>query len=253
MANAWFQVAATYDGQKTRLYIDGELERTVAAQSTPRSILGDLIIGAVKHGDVFENHLIAVLDELRLWNLPLAIGNIQAGMFAALAGTETGLVAYYPLNEGTGQAAGDASGHGNAGILGPTSFAEGQDPTWVLSDRPTAIPIAKRLADEAQADQAVLPLVFALEQNYPNPFNAGTMIRFHVPQTSHSEALVTISLYDLQGRLIRKLAQGTHTAGIHQVFWNGRTENDQPVASGVYIYRMDAGDFIAHKRMVLLK
>ena len=90
-------------------------------------------------------------------------------------------------------------------------------------------------------------------KSYRNPFNAGTMIRFQVPQTSRGETQVSISLYDLQGRLIRTLVQGAYPAGIHQVLWNGRAENDRAVASGVYIYQMRAGDFVVHKRMVLLK
>jgi predicted CXXCH cytochrome family protein len=91
---------------------------------------------------------------------------------------------------------------------------------------------------------------FALEQNYPNPFNPSTSIVFSVPKTSN----VSINIYDATGRLVNVLVNGQYSAGNYQVSWNGTTELDTRMApSGIYFYRIVAGDYTASKKMVLMK
>jgi predicted CXXCH cytochrome family protein len=91
---------------------------------------------------------------------------------------------------------------------------------------------------------------FALEQNYPNPFNPSTSIVFSVPKTSN----VSINIYDATGRLVNVLVNGNYSPGNYQVSWNGTTELDTRMApSGVYFYRIVAGDYVASKKMVLMK
>jgi hypothetical protein len=94
------------------------------------------------------------------------------------------------------------------------------------------------------------PKRFALYANVPNPFNPTTRIRYQVPDGG---ALVTLRVYDVTGRLVRTLVDGTHSAGVKTVQWEGRDDRGIPVASGVYYYRMQAGTFSRTRSMVLLK
>ncbi|RMD88028.1 MAG: choice-of-anchor B family protein [Calditrichaeota bacterium] len=106
---------------------------------------------------------------------------------------------------------------------------------------------------ETQTKQMVLeekvPKAFVLEQNYPNPFNPSTTIRYQLPKAEH----VKIIIYDLIGRVVRELTNKTQEAGSYAVQWDGRDQAGQKVASGVYIYKIQAGQFIRTRKMVLLK
>ncbi len=96
----------------------------------------------------------------------------------------------------------------------------------------------------------LIPEIFELAQNFPNPFNPTTSIRFGLP----SESQTTIQVYDLLGRRVRTLlANELLQAGFHLAFWDGRDDNSQPVASGVYVYRIVAGTFSQARKMVLVK
>ncbi len=89
-----------------------------------------------------------------------------------------------------------------------------------------------------------IPAQFELAQNYPNPFNPQTTINFSVPVASDVE----IKVYDMSGREVATLADRFFSAGKHQVEWNAQT-----FASGVYVYRMTVGDFVATQQMTLVK
>ncbi|MBN1824983.1 MAG: T9SS type A sorting domain-containing protein [Candidatus Eisenbacteria bacterium] len=93
------------------------------------------------------------------------------------------------------------------------------------------------------------PARFALERNRPNPFNPVTTIRFTVPKRSH----VDLKVYETSGRLVRTLASGEYGEGAHAVLWDGRNDTGRSVGSGVYFYRMEAGDFVSKKKMVLIR
>ncbi len=97
--------------------------------------------------------------------------------------------------------------------------------------------------------QETLPITFALDQNYPNPFNPTTTIRFALPNDSK----VSLKIYDVLGREVRTLINSDVAAGTNKVEWNGKNGVGQQVASGMYIYRIEAGSFIATKKMMLLK
>ena len=94
-----------------------------------------------------------------------------------------------------------------------------------------------------------IPLSYLLNQNSPNPFNAKTTIRFELPATS----TVTLEVYNLAGQKVRTLVDGTKQAGRYSAVWDGKDEAGRDVASGIYLYRLQADDFIDIKRMVLLK
>ena len=89
-----------------------------------------------------------------------------------------------------------------------------------------------------------VPTEFALEQNYPNPFNPSTEIRFQVPEASY----VQIKVYDILGKVVATLIDEQKNAGVYNVFWDAGT-----LASGVYIYTMQAGSFVQTKKLLLMK
>ena len=95
-----------------------------------------------------------------------------------------------------------------------------------------------------------VPTSFALHGNVPNPFNPITTITYDIPQGG---ADVSIVIYDVAGRLVRDLVHEHRPAGTWSVQWNGEGDRGQRVASGVYFYRMRAGNFVDTKKMVLLK
>jgi len=95
-----------------------------------------------------------------------------------------------------------------------------------------------------------LPTQFALHANVPNPFNPITTISYDIPSGG---ADVNISVFDISGRLVRELLHEHRLAGVSSVRWNGEDDRGARVASGVYFYRMRAGDFVETKKMVLLK
>ncbi len=89
----------------------------------------------------------------------------------------------------------------------------------------------------------------ALKQNYPNPFNPTTTIAFTVPQKQQ----VTLIVYNVQGQRVATLVDRVMDVGFKQVSWNGQSAAGSPVSSGVYFYRLQAGNKTLTKKMVLLK
>ncbi|HQU70723.1 MAG: DUF839 domain-containing protein [Calditrichaeota bacterium] len=90
---------------------------------------------------------------------------------------------------------------------------------------------------------------FQLEQNYPNPFNPTTTISFSVK----NEGMVTIAIFNQLGQKVVELVNNVVAAGPHRVVWDGRDALGQKVASGIYFYKMTAGDFVKSRKMLLTK
>ena len=97
--------------------------------------------------------------------------------------------------------------------------------------------------------QRHLPQRFTLYPNYPNPFNPTTTIRFDMPK----EVRTTIRVYDLLGREVRTLTDRSYGPGTHSVVWDGKDEQGKLLPSGEYFVRMQAGDFVAVRKVLLLK
>jgi len=94
------------------------------------------------------------------------------------------------------------------------------------------------------------PGSFSLGQNYPNPFNPITEIVYQVHESNIS---VNLSIYNLQGQVIRTLVNKTQPSGSYRVVWDGRDENGRLVSSGIYLYRLTAGEMTQTRRMIFLK
>ena len=133
----------------------------------------------------------------------------------------------------------------------------------VLANRPGVV--AKIKFDHVQLAESlsittqngsitVLPDKPALLQNYPNPFNPETWIPFQLAE----EVDVSISIYDIGGKLIHFIHLGETPAGVYiardsAVYWDGRNATGEKVSSGVYFYHLKAGDYSATRRMLILK
>ncbi len=103
--------------------------------------------------------------------------------------------------------------------------------------------VAEQTPDNNE-DELDTPLAFKLNNNYPNPFNPSTNISYELPQSAN----VTITVFDITGRKVAEINEGRKTAGYYNYSFDASS-----LASGMYIYRLDAGSFTAIKKMTLIK
>ncbi len=95
----------------------------------------------------------------------------------------------------------------------------------------------------------LIPDDFSVSQNYPNPFNPQTEIKFSLPQPSQ----VKLEIFNVRGQKVKTLLNQDMVAGTHSVIWDGRNEDGKNVASGIYFYRLKAGEYRVTKKMLILK
>ena len=98
-------------------------------------------------------------------------------------------------------------------------------------------------------DETAIPARFAVYQNYPNPFNPSTTIAFDLARAQD----VSLRIYDVAGHLVRTLIDGPLPAAAHRIPWRGTDDGGRTVASGVYVYRLTAGDRTETRQMVLVQ
>ena len=100
----------------------------------------------------------------------------------------------------------------------------------------------------------IVPQETALHPNYPNPFNPETWIPYQLA----TPARVVLTVYDMNGRVVRRLEVGHQPAGMYQnrsraLYWDGRNQDGEPVASGLYFYTLRAGEFTATRKLLVRK
>ena len=100
----------------------------------------------------------------------------------------------------------------------------------------------------------IVPQETALHANYPNPFNPETWIPYQLA----ASAEVTLTIYDMNGGMVRRLEVGHQAAGIYQsrtraLYWDGRNDRGESVASGLYFYTLRAGEFTGTRKMLIRK
>lgn len=95
----------------------------------------------------------------------------------------------------------------------------------------------------------VIPDKFEVSQNYPNPFNPSTKFRYALPEGRN----IKIIIYDIQGKQVAELVNNYQAAGTYEVTWNGKNDNGEAVSSGVYLYKIEVGDYAISKKMIMLK
>lgn len=137
-----------------------------------------------------------------------------------------------------GQELGDPNGTWRPGQPNPGNSSSVSNP-----GDPNSIPITADVAEKQ------IPTAYKLLNNYPNPFNPSTVITFEIPQSEN----VTLRVYNINGQLIRTLTDENLPAGKYEKTWNGKNEIGKEVSSGIYIYRLTAGQFDRSARMLLMK
>jgi hypothetical protein len=98
-------------------------------------------------------------------------------------------------------------------------------------------------------DSRGLPTSYALEQNYPNPFNPGTMIAFEIM----SDGPVSLAIYNVLGQKVRTLAEGQYGVGRYRMEWDGCDDGGNRLSTGIYLYRLTAGETVLTKKMLMMK
>ena len=133
-----------------------------------------------------------------------------------------------------------------AEVKGWLTLAQGIDPTDPRLQK--GIRFLKQLL------ASLLPKETTLLPNYPNPFNPETWMPYRLAEPAD----VTLTIYDTKGETVRQLDLGHQPAGYYTthskaVYWNGRNNTGEQVASGVYFYHLDAGDYSKTRKMIILK
>lgn len=119
---------------------------------------------------------------------------------------------------------------------------------------PADIALGRASTGAAPAASAVLPDTTALLPNYPNPFNPDTWIPYQLAKTAE----VTVTIHAANGAVVRTLALGHQRAGRYEnrsraAYWDGRNAVGERVASGIYFYTLQTGDFAATRKMLIVK
>jgi photosystem II stability/assembly factor-like uncharacterized protein len=116
---------------------------------------------------------------------------------------------------------------------------------WIVGQDGSILGLSNSLTSVSEdgGDQtSSVPKVFALYQNYPNPFNPSTTIRYSLPKSSYAQ----LSIFNILGQIVATLVSEKNVEGYHQITWNAN------VPSGIYFYRLQAGEFVETKKMILL-
>ncbi len=120
------------------------------------------------------------------------------------------------------------------------------DDVRLVTRIPSAPRVPTAISEVFSTDQ---PAAFALAQNVPNPFNSSTTLRFALPRAADIE----LAIYNLTGQKVARLARGWHAAGHYTAHWAGRNDAGMRLASGVYIYRLRAGEQVQVRKLLLLR
>jgi len=231
--DVWTHLAVTYSSatSEVRIHING-IEQEVSYIVPPSGPIRNnssegFELGSLPQGMM---NFMGVIDEVRIWNDVRSHSEIFHNMSSMLNGDETGLQLYWPMNEGGGDSLHDMSGNGHDIRI------SGVDWTYGTPFYPTAI------------DDPILPAVIpdfsTLSSNYPNPFNPSTTINYALVEAAD----INLTIYDIRGVEITRLASGYHEAGHYTAYFTA--EN---LSSGTYLYVLDTGSFREVKRMVYLK
>jgi len=221
-------IAATYNGTKAEIYVNGVLDTMKDVISGVSNSSGSLYMGF--NADRFDviDPFMGAIDEFRIWNTVLSDSEIQATMNQPLTGNEPGLIGCWDFDEGTGTTTTDKTMNGNDGTISGA--------TWL---NPTE-----------NMNETVSIRSFNISQNYPNPFNPSTSITYNLPY----ECNVEISVTNAIGEKVKELINEHESGGEHTInFYAGS------LASGIYLYRIRAAsingsaNFVSTKKMLLLK
>jgi hypothetical protein len=214
----------------THTVLPGYLPDAVNCQIVPYGLdFGEVAVGGDPGVQAFIT-LSTSCDTLQVYDIvssdPHFVVDPAATSFSLASGEKMIVpVLYFP----------DAVGINTAAILVIGNDPDGPDTVYVVGQG-AALGVAGDVSSTSKE--------FALHGNFPNPFNPSTTISFTLPDAGK----VNLCVYDISGRLVSKLANGWRDAGVHEVTFNGLN-----LVSGVYVYRLQAGDYTASGKMVLIK
>jgi PKD repeat protein len=235
----WQHVAGTYDAAtgEARLCIDG-VGQTVSQTNAPSGPLKDHSAFDLQIGNsgALSCTFDGIVDEVRVWNLARSPADIAAWMKQPLVGDEEGLAGYWRMNEGGGSVLSDGSGNGNDGQIHEAEWIEGYEPSTATDG-------------DREGIGAVPTSVSFIASSSPNPFSGVTAIQYSLPRAAD----VDLSIYDLSGRLVRKLQTGQQPQGIRLAEWDGTETDRSPAQSGTYLCRLKAGGVTHTRRLVLVR
>ena len=239
--NEWQHVAISYDADSSRvkMYINGVEQTLNYLYGLPNgpiysNLINDLTIGNSSDYTLgFNGHI----DEVRVWNRVRSGDEILCSMNDYLTGAETGLVGYWPMNEGYGPTLSDTSPFEHTMEINAAGWDFGLGPDILTSTQ------------EFDHDLSI-PVDFVLNQNYPNPFNPSTTVSFGLPVDSR----VCVAIYNINGRQIKDIVNNEkYAAGYHALEWNGTNENSVSVGTGVYFVQIRTENFTQTRKMLLLR
>jgi len=216
----WSHLAVVSDGSTVTFYLNGVAGTPVSKTTTLGSSTNEMRIGR-GNNDAGSGKI----DELRLWSVVRTAGEIGANMCNKwLPNSTTGLKAKWHFDSTFV----DSVSGWNGNPMGSASFD-------------TAVNCVISNVGNIQNE---IPKEFKLYQNYPNPFNPTTTIKFNIPK----DAYVEMKLYDVLGKEVSTLISDPYRAGMYYFDFNASN-----LASGIYFYRIIAGDFKDIKKMILIK
>lgn len=232
--NKWHHIALVVESSSLiAIYIDGipTAINDSAAIFLPKT---NYSLASFYQESAYSGNFIGLIDELRFWNVARTASEINMYRDTVLIGNEHGLVGYWDFNDGSGTTLTDRKGNVDGTLYNM------EDENWV-KDVPFDSTTTGAVKDFKNSK---LPSEFLLSQNYPNPFNPSTVISFTLP-TSHN---VELSVYNMLGEKVAELINKNVSAGYHSISFTASN-----LSSGIYFYRLQAGNFIASKKMIFIK
>ncbi len=231
----WQHIAVSFNSfaNSAKLFINGiEFDPILIGSGTiniglKNNLTKDLFFG---NDSLSATPFVGNLDEIRIWNKALTSSEINDNLLNTLVGNEENLIGYWDMNEGNGEISFDHASNQNNGFLEEILYREGVDFDEIVSVN--------------NQNESILPNHFLLEQNYPNPFNPTTSIVYSIPSNEY----VTLKVYDILGNEISILVNEQKSAGRYKVVFNASS-----FSSGVYFYKISAGNLIQIKKMIILK
>ncbi|MBI9072601.1 MAG: CotH kinase family protein [Melioribacteraceae bacterium] len=237
--NQWNHIAATYNGNKMKIYVNGKLKISKTDKFEISKSPKNLFIGSSPSD--FSRCFSGEIDDVRIWNVCRTEDELNSAMNVGIEKSAHGLAGYWRFNEGSTQTTKDKIGNNN-GTLGTVKADDDADPIWVSAND---LPVSIEISDNS------IPNDFVLKQNYPNPFNPVTTIEYsiHVGTSSGLSLPTTkLTIYDVLGNEIKTLVNKEQSAGNYKVKFDA-----SHFASGTYFYQMRSGSFIQTKKLILIK
>lgn len=238
--NQWHHVVMTFDAQSNKafFYIDGaEYPAVPTGNDTLNGPLQDnstepLFLG---NNSSANSLMQGKLDEIRIWNYARTRAELQQNSQQTLNGSESGLIACWDCNEGSGTVLLDKSPNGFNADIHQGVYRKGVD--------------FGSVNDIEQNEAPKLPEDFSLHQNYPNPFNPETTIMYNISEQS----LVSLTIYNILGSEVVSLVNEEQERGKYEVRWNGTDAEGNDVSSGIYFYTLTAAGKQLTLKMMLLR